>query len=103
MSAFVHDKRRARTAQERAKLFAECGGKCAKCTRKLGPADRWDLDHRTALEAGGTDEDDNLQVLCTWCHTGKTSEDHATGGKIRRSYTKHLVPKEFRRHRAWGR
>jgi 5-methylcytosine-specific restriction endonuclease McrA len=103
MTPFSHDKRRQRTPQERARIFAECGGKCALCTRKLGPADRWDLDHAIALEAGGSDDDDNLRPVCAWCHTGKTSEDHATGGKIRRSYTKHHVPREFRRHKAWPR
>ena len=103
MSAFVHEKRRPRSPQERARIFSECGGKCAICTRRLGPADRWDLDHAIALEAGGSDDDDNLRPVCTWCHTGKTSEDHATGGKIRRSFTKHAVPKEFTRSKSWRR
>jgi 5-methylcytosine-specific restriction enzyme A len=104
VTPFTHDKRRIRTPQERAKLLAERGGRCAKCTRKLGPADRWDLDHAIALEAGGSDDDDNLAPICEWCHdTDKTPADHASGAKIRSIATRHTVPKEFRRHKAWGR
>ena len=104
MTAFVHDKRRQRTPQERAKLFARDNGKCHRCTRKIGPADKWDLDHVVALEAGGTDDDDNLAPICEWCHdTDKTPSDHAKGAKIRSIATRHTVPKEFRRHRSWGR
>lgn len=35
-NAFQHAKRRPRTARERAIIFAERGGTCAKCTRKCG-------------------------------------------------------------------
>ena len=102
MSAFVHEKRRARTARERAELFAERGGCCAKCKRKLGPRDRWDLDHVISLSSGGSDDDENLQVLCEWCHDGKTPGDVTKAAKIKRQAIGHTVPKEFRKSRSWG-
>lgn len=101
-TSFQHHKRGAMTAQRRARLFQERGGRCAgKCGRKLGPKDDWDLDHIIALENGGTDDDDNLRVLCDWCHSEKTSEDHATAGHGRRMATKHCVPKRFWKGNGW--
>ena len=103
MNAFVHDKRRQRTPRERAIIFEARGGRCYKCSRKLGPADTWDLDHVNALENGGTDDDDNLSPICSWCHdTTKTPADHALGAKLRSKATRHTVPKEFRKSRSWG-
>ena len=101
MSAFVHDKRIRRTAQQRAAIFLSRGGQCYKCTRKLGPADDWDLDHIIALENGGTDDDANLAPCCDWCHTDKTADDHAMAGHGRRMATKHCVPRRFRKGRGW--
>ena len=100
---FVHEPRRRFTAQERAQVFAAHGGICHRCTRKLGPADGWTLEHLIALENGGTNDLANLNVTCSWCEPEKTAEDHAKAGRSRRSYTKHVVPGEFRRSRAWGR
>lgn len=101
MNPFEHAKRNSMTPQRRAKLFAMHGPYCAECTRKMGPGDDWDLDHIVALERGGTDDDANFQVLCEVCHTAKTGEDHAEAGKMRRSYTKTVVPKRFRQKRGW--
>lgn len=98
---FHHEKRKHFTPHERAKIFAEAGGKCAKCTRKLGPSDDWDIDHAIALENGGTNAPENLQVLCDWCHTPKTSDDHRTASKSKRIYTRHVVPGRFRKSKSW--
>jgi len=104
MSAFLHAKRRSRTPRERAIIFAERGGVCHRCTRKLGPVDSWDIDHVMALECGGTDDDDNLAPICEWCHdTDKTPADHAQGAKIRSMATRHTVPSAHRRSKSWGR
>lgn len=96
MSAFHHEKRGVMSPRRRAQVFASGDGRCAKCGRKLGPSDDWDIDHRIALECGGTDDDDNLQVLCDWCHDGKTAEDHGRASKGKRVATNHTVPKRFR-------
>lgn len=100
-STFTHAARGSITAQRRARIFEACGGRCAVCSRKLGPADDWDVDHAIALENGGTDDDGNLRVVCDWCHTDKTAEDHALAGHGRRMATKNRVPKRFRKSRAW--
>ena len=88
---------------ERAKLFESAGGRCEKCTRKIHVGEDWDLDHRIPLEGGGTNDDDNMQVLCPFCHTGKTSDDHSLAAKGRRMATRHTVPKRFRQSKGWRR
>lgn len=101
---FEHEKRRRLTGQELAEIFARCNGHCkGQCKRKLRPADKWDADHITALENGGTNDIENFQVLCEMCHSAKTRNDHAKAGHARRTYTKHNVPSEHRRSRSWGR
>lgn len=101
MNPFTHAKRGSMTPQRRARIFAAADGRCWKCTRRLGPADDWDCDHKIALERGGSDDDDNLAPICEWCHTDKTGDDHAEAGKMRRSYSKHVVPGRFRKSRGW--
>lgn len=101
MSPFVHEPRKRFTAQERARVFASCDGKCHRCGRKLSPRDDWTLEHLIALENGGTNDSANLTVTCEWCEPEKTAEDHEQAGHARRSYTKHVVPKRFRKSRAW--
>lgn len=100
-STFVHAARGSMTAQRRARIFETCNGRCASCQRKLGPADDWDVDHTIALENGGTDDDTNLRVICDWCHTSKTADDHAQAGHGRRMAAKHRVPKRFRKGKGW--
>lgn len=98
---FEHAKRGGMSPQRRARVFAAHGGKCHVCTRKLGPTDYWEVEHVVALERGGTDDDTNLAPVCEWCHSAKTSDDHAEAGRMRRSYTRHVVPREFRKSRGW--
>lgn len=97
MNPFSHEPRKTFTDQERARAFAMADGRCAGCTRKIRPGEEWDLDHRIALENGGTNDPANLQVLCEICHERKTGEDHATAGHSRRTYTKHVVPRSKRK------
>jgi len=99
---FVHIKRKRFTPYDYARCFAKCEGRCYECGRKLRPGDDYDMDHITALENGGTNEDDNLAIICKWCHVEKTADDHSMAGHARRTYTKHHVPSRFRRSRAWG-
>jgi len=103
MNPFRHEPRKHFTAQERAEVFALRHGRCHICKRRLTPRDKWVLEHAIALENGGTNDIDNLEVTCTWCEPEKTAEDHSKAGHARRAYTKHFVPGEFRRSRAWGR
>lgn len=99
---FTHEARGSMTPQRRARVFASVDGKCHKCSRKLGPADFWIVEHLHALERGGSDHDENLGITCEWCLPEKNAEDHAEAGHMRRSYTKHVVPSKFKQSR-WRR
>jgi 5-methylcytosine-specific restriction endonuclease McrA len=99
---FNHDPRKRFTAQERAAVFAANNGRCHICTRKLGPNDKWTLEHVIALENGGTNDTENLSVSCSWCEPEKTAADHEKAGKSRRNYTRHAVHSDFRRSKSWG-
>jgi 5-methylcytosine-specific restriction protein A len=43
-----------------------------------------EVDHIKPLEHGGTNEDDNLQLLCSECHKVKTATDR--GHKVKRAF-----------------
>lgn len=98
---FQHVARKRFSAQERAEVFALREGRCHRCTRQLGPRDDWTLEHVIALENGGTNDINNLDVTCEWCEPTKTAEDHSAAGHNRRVYTRHNVPSRFRRSRSW--
>ena len=112
-SPFHHAPRRSMPPQRVARIFAERQGRCGMerndverpwgdgCGRKFRPGDDYEIDHVLALERGGTDDDDNMQLLCSGCHTIKTKDDHAEAGHIRRGYTKHVVPKRLLNKRRW--
>lgn len=100
-STFTHAARGSMTAQRALRIFEAAGGKCHRCSRKLGPADDWQCDHVIALENGGTDADANLAPCCDWCHKAKTSDDHAQAGHGRRMAAKAHVPKRYRQSRSW--
>jgi len=88
-----HADRVRRTPQQRAALFLKQGGTCGLCSRRLRPGDDWFLEHVLALECGGADTDDNLQVRCGWHKAAKDAADHGQAGKQRQTATKHFVPK----------
>lgn len=48
---------------------------CAECDAQIDIGlSWWELDHRIARALGGSDEQDNLQVLCGHCHKIKTTK-----------------------------
>ena len=113
-SIFQHAKRGSMTAQRALKVFERRGGRCYcpsnsaerefyGCKRPLYPKDDWRVDHIIALENGGTDDDDNLQILCEWHHKQKTGDDHAQAGHGRRAAAKTFVPSKFKKSKGWGR
>jgi len=71
-------KRIARTEPQRRAIAQRQDWKCAnphgKCTLSHLSLDgfNYELDHKTALCDGGTDDDTNLQALCSNCHSWKT-------------------------------
>jgi 5-methylcytosine-specific restriction enzyme A len=69
--------------KRRLELLLAFGGKCGICREKI--IDSFDVDHRIALEAGGTNEWDNLQPAHPACHKAKTAKlDAPKGAKINR-------------------
>lgn len=103
MSAFVHEPRKQFTPKERAALFEKAGGRCQNCTRKIMGFEDWDIDHVLPLACGGTNDEENLQVLCPSCHGRKTPDDVSDAAKIKRVAIKHSVPKRHRQKRGWWR
>jgi len=74
----------------RVRVFGRAGGCCEICGRKLGPADKWQVDHIVALVNQGQHSEANLRVACDWCHKEKTREDVAEKSKTARVRAKHL-------------
>lgn len=101
MTAFTTNTRKSLTAQQKARLFLERGGRCHRCKRRLGPSDKWIVEHVQALQNGGDNEWDNLALTCSWCLPAKNREDQAKAAKTRRVATKHIVPKSERKGRGF--
>jgi len=74
----------------RVRVFERAGGCCTVCMRKLGPGDAWQADHTVALINGGENREDNLRLVCNWCHKGKTRSDVAEKSRTARVRSKHL-------------
>ena len=111
-SPFTHHERKSMTPQRRARIFAARHGICGDrelgdrdwgCGRKLGPSDRWTIEHNPALQNGGEDVDAQCYVICEWCVTKKNADDSDIAEQSRRRYVNHTVPGQFRRSRSWRR
>ncbi len=96
MNPFAHEKRRAMTPRRIAEIFARDDGRCQCCKRKLRAGDDYEVDHIIALSKGGSDDDTNLQILCSGCHAIKTPGDISDAAKSKRTYTKSKVPGRYK-------
>ena len=75
--------------------------KCAKCGEKLGEHARAECDHIVPLCRGGTNEADNLRMLCVPCHAEETDELLRDGvakndPALRHTVESHLSPELHR-------
>lgn len=61
------------TQEERYLVAGRQDWECANCFEELFDA-KFDIDHITPIEHGGTNELENLQALCKTCHKIKTHE-----------------------------
>lgn len=86
----------------RVRLFEAAGGRCAICNRKLGPGDKWQVDHVVALANGGAHSEANMQIACDWCHKAKTAEDVAQKSKTAAVKAKHVLPRKPSRWQSRG-
>lgn len=83
--------RKSLSTMQRLDLFLNAKGQCQRCGWRLLPGTRWEVDHVIPLSLGGTDEANNLQVLCQACHGSKTArEDLPALSKVRRMRARHL-------------
>jgi 5-methylcytosine-specific restriction protein A len=59
------------------RVFLRWGGTCHISTRKIGPADLWDLDHFIPLANGGKHCESNLRPALKAPHKAKTKAEAA--------------------------
>lgn len=85
------------TDQERAQLFVDEHGKCWSCGKQIRAGELWTVEHRLALENGGTNDRSNLAVACANCKKTKDAADHHKAAKSRHVRTKHVLPRSERR------
>jgi 5-methylcytosine-specific restriction protein A len=83
------------------RVFEKYGGRCAKCTRKIGKGfEPWDCDHVVAIINRGQNRESNLQPLCdSPCHTRKTKTDIAEKSATYKSRLKAVGIKPKRKGR----
>jgi len=75
----------------RLSLFLKRKGICTACAQKIEAGKAWDIDHILPLALGGTNEPDNLQILCRSCHKTKTARfDVPRIAKTKRLKARHL-------------
>ncbi len=96
MNPFETTPRKDLTEQQRTRFFFERGGTCAECKNKIRAGTKWEIDHIQSLENGGTNEPENLQLLCAICHGAKTPGDRKQAAKGRRVATRTFVPEAHR-------
>jgi hypothetical protein len=65
-----HQGRRKLSQKTREEVAARQENKCNQCQVTL--TKYYQIDHKTALQYGGTDEFENLQALCCECHAEKS-------------------------------
>ncbi|MGV7210489.1 HNH endonuclease [Oxalobacteraceae bacterium A2-2] len=80
LAATVQRKRGSAGVRDRQSIRERDEGMCQECKRqgrtRLGSA----VDHIVPLWQGGSDEDDNKELLCTPCHDAKTAQEAAQRG-----------------------
>jgi 5-methylcytosine-specific restriction enzyme A len=59
----------------RLRVFDRDRGHCDCCSRKIAAGEAWEADHLIAIINGGENRENNLRVLCKWCHDAKTKLD----------------------------
>ena len=59
----------------RERIMARDCGMCQPCKRKGQISIGTEVDHITAISNGGSNDDENLEVICRQCHNAKTDED----------------------------
>jgi 5-methylcytosine-specific restriction enzyme A len=71
----VERKRGRAGVEDREKIKRRDMGLCQECVRTGRPGPGWLVDHIKPLWAGGSDEDENKQLLCKLHHDEKTARE----------------------------
>ena len=87
----------------RLRIFEAHGGKCHRSGRKIGPGDKWALDHVLALCNGGENRESNLAPALVAPHKVKTKQDRATKSKNDSVRKKHTGVRKDRTITRWRR
>ena len=66
------------TTTERETIFNERNKICECCNKKLNEK-HFHIDHITPLSCGGTNDKNNLQILCAGCHFEKSRQEQEEG------------------------
>jgi len=69
------EKRKRPTLSQQVKSLLKIG-RCPSCNGSLCEGGEWD--HRVPLALGGTNDDENWQILCRTCHSSKSHGSKAT-------------------------
>ena len=70
-NSYVTTKRRSINPTVKQQLFDACRGICRGCLDTFRQPGNMEVDHIIPLHKGGTDDADNLQLLCRSCNTQK--------------------------------
>ena len=73
----VERKRGSAGVRDRERIRARDCGLCQECKRRGKTALGAAVDHIAPLWKGGSDEDDNKELLCIPCHDAKTAREAA--------------------------
>lgn len=74
----------------RLRVFEKYEGRCYLSGRKIGAADKWELEHIIALCNGGENRESNLAPALADKHKEKTAQDRKTKAKSDRVRKRHL-------------
>jgi 5-methylcytosine-specific restriction endonuclease McrA len=84
-------KRKTWTDKQKAQVWLKCGGMCVSC----GSKNKLEIDHEKNLANGGTNDLENLFLLCYDCHKTKSkTRDWPSINKAKRVEKKHRTVKK---------
>jgi len=79
------------TKSTKSAAWERCGGKCEECGKRLGSGHGHAYDHIVAAWLGGSADLENCAVLCTHCHSLKTTKLDVPGiAKTKRILAKRI-------------
>lgn len=76
-------------ASTRQRILKRDRYQCQRCGTRAGP---FEVNHRLPAAFGGTDDDENLETLCIYCHESETRAQRIEG--IRRRNARRRLPQK---------